>query len=260
MPNDSPSSAGKHAMSARRSRSAFWASLTRPSHSTCGTPRAQSLSRWGPSPAIQRSASRSRSAKASRSTAAPLRGSSRPTKKMVGRVVVGVSPCAKRSTSTPFGTISHCVAKVSSTWRAAWADTAVATVRRRSSGRNGDRNVWYHGFRPWRAEWNVPTAGIVVPTSAAWLAPGLNGSCRCSTSGSKVFSASIVRRATARPAATGATDPLLGSRVLGPTVTMPGSGGGPSHGAMTRASTPRRRSACTRPSTCACTPPKSDRE
>ena len=58
----------------------------------------------------------------------------------------------------------------------------------------------------------------------------------------------------------GATDPLLGTRVLGPTVVMPGSGGGPSHGAMIRASTPWARRARASPSTCACTPPKSDSE
>src|SRR5205085_5322565 len=112
---------------------------------------------------------------------------------------------------------------VSMIWRAAWSDTAVAIVIRRNSGRSGDRNAWYQGLRPGRAEWNVPTVGIAVPTSAAWFAPGENGSWRCTTSGSKVWSASMVRRATARPVATGATEPLLGSRVLGPTVMTPGS-------------------------------------
>src|SRR5204863_9507156 len=103
-------------------------------------------------------------------------------------------------------------------------------------------------------------AGSVGPTGAAWLAPGENGSWRWSTSGSKLCNASMVRRATARPAATGATEPLLGKRVLGPTVVMPGSGGGPSHGAMIRASTPCARSARANPRTCAWTPPKSDNE
>ncbi len=103
----------------------------------------------------------------------------------------------------------------------------------------------------------MPTAGSVVPTSAAWLGPGESGSWRWSTSGWNVRSASIVRRATARPLAMGATEPLLGTRVLGPTVVMPGSGGGPSHGATMRASTPSSRSARARPSTWPCTPPNS---
>jgi hypothetical protein len=95
----------------------------------------------------------------------------------------------------------------------------------------------------------VPTAGMVVPTSAAWFGPGDRGSWRWSTSGSKVRSASSVRRATARPVAIGATEPLLGIRVLGPTVMMPGAGGGPSHGAMIRASTPSSRKARANPRT-----------
>ena len=41
----------------------------------------------------------------------------------------------------------------------------------------------------------------------------------------------------------GAIEPLLGNRRDGPTVVIPGSGGGPSHGAITRVSTPARRSA-----------------
>src|SRR5712692_7450073 len=58
----------------------------------------------------------------------------------------------------------------------------------------------------------------------------------------------------------GATEPLLGTRVVGPTVVIPGSGGGPSHGARTRASTPKPRSARASPSTCAWTPPNNDNE
>ena len=44
-------------------------------------------------------------------------------------------------------------------------------------------------------------------------------------------------------------------RCSGPTVVTPGSGGGPSHGPMTRASTPSVRSARASPSTWPCTPP-----
>ncbi len=166
-------------------------------------------------------------------------------------------PVARPATSTPLGRISHSPPKVWVTWRLASSDTAVDTARRRIMGRRPGRNVSYQPLRPDRAEWNVPTAGMVVPTSAAWLGPGESGSWRWSTSGPKVRNASMVRRATARPLAMGATDPLLGRRVLGPTLVMPGSGGGPSHGATMRASTPRWRNARASPSTCPWTPPKS---
>ena len=160
----------------------------------------------------------------------------------------------------PFGTISQRMPNVSSTMRCASADTAVRIASRLSSACNGERSVSYQALRPSMAEWNVPTAGTVVPIRAAWLEPGENGSCRWSTSGPKLRIASSVRRATGRPAAIGATEPLLGTRVLGPTVVIPGSGGGPSQGAMMRASTPSSRSAWARPSTCPCTPPKTDSE
>ena len=58
----------------------------------------------------------------------------------------------------------------------------------------------------------------------------------------------------------GAIEPLLGKRRDGPTVVIPGSGGGPSHGAITRVSTPARRRARASPSTWPWTPPNTDNE
>ena len=92
------------------------------------------------------------------------------------------------------------------------------------------------------------------------LAPGENGSCRCTTSGSNERSASSVRLATALPDVIGAIDPFDGNRNVGPRLMIPGSGGGPSDGAKIRASTPDRRSARARPSTWSCTPPYTDSE
>ena len=82
----------------------------------------------------------------------------------------------------PFETISQPTPNVSSTCRAASADTAVRTASRRSMAWSGERSVSYHALRPGRAEWNVPTAGTEDPISAAWLGPGVNGSCRWTTS------------------------------------------------------------------------------
>ena len=106
----------------------------------------------------------------------------------------------------------------------------------------------------------MPTAGMLVPTRRAWFAPGASGSWRWRTWGAKVRAASSVRRATARPTAIGATEPLLGIRVLAPTLVIPGSGGGPSQGATTRASTPKPRSARAKPSTWPWTPPTVESE
>ena len=82
----------------------------------------------------------------------------------------------------------------------------------------------------------MPTTGRSVPTSAAWVGPGVSGSCRWTTSGAKLRSASRVRAAARWFDVMGAIEPLLGKRRVGPTVVMPGSGGGPSHGAITRIS------------------------
>ena len=60
---------------------------------------------------------------------------------------------------------------------------------------------------------------------------------------------SAVRRAVARPGEIGATEPLEFHSTLGPTDTTPGSGGGPSHGPITRTSTPSLRNSRARPST-----------
>src|SRR3954452_7269960 len=99
-----------------------------------------------------------------------------------------------------------------------------------------------------------------VPTSAACVGPGVSGSCRWMTSGAKPRSASRVRAAAMWFDVIGAIDPLLGNRRVGPMVVTPVSGGGPSHGAMTRVSQPTRPSARASPRTWPCTPPKIDNE
>jgi hypothetical protein len=261
MPNDSLPTDGKQATVAARRRAAFSRSEMAPSHSTPGTSRARSSSVWGPSPATQSTAPRSRPAKASRSTASPLRGSWRPTKKMTGRSTGHGSAPANRSTSTPLGSTSYVPPNASSAMRRAPSDTAVRTVTWSSKRRAGRRKSWYQRFAPSEYEaWKVPTAGTSAPSSVAWFDPGTSGSCRCSTSGPNTRSASSVRRATALPDAIGATEPLESNRVLGPTVVIPGSGGGPSLGASTRASSPSARRLRARPSTWPCTPPANESE
>ena len=78
-----------------------------------------------------------------------------------------------------------------------------------------------------------------VPTSAAWLAPGASGSCRWRTSGPN--DADRLEGARGRlhdrwrwAPSTRCSGPACSGRPP----TIPGSGGGPSHGAMIRASTP----------------------
>ena len=111
------------------------------------------------------------------------------------------------------------------------------------------------------AAWNVPTLGISLPSNAALVGPGANGSCRWSTSGANTRNASSVRSdAVVWSWTNGTTLPLDATPVVGPTVVTPGSGGGPSVGPMTRASTPMARSARARPSTWPWTPPGTDRE
>lgn len=88
------------------------------------------------------------------------------------------------------------------------------------------------------AEWKVPTAGIDVPISAAWVGPGTAGSWRWTTSGSKDRRASNVRLAAALLGAMGDIEPLLGTWTLRPTLVTNRSGGGPSQGATTHASVP----------------------
>src|SRR4029079_14768996 len=78
--------------------------------------------------------------------------------------------------------------------------------------------------------------------------------------GSMLRNTSAVRRAVAAPGEMGATEPFESHSTLGPTYTMPGSGGGPSHGPTTRTSTPSLRSSRARPSTCPCTPPGRESE
>jgi len=101
----------------------------------------------------------------------------------------------------------------------------------------------------------VPTIGQGFTTSAVLVMPGTNGSCRCNTSKSSSHTARITRSCADRSGASGATEPLVANGMDAPNGVTPGSGGGPSHGANTRTSWPRRRSALARPSTWPCTPP-----
>ena len=65
----------------------------------------------------------------------------------------------------------------------------------------------------------------------------------------------MVRKAADGSGAIGATEPLPAAGTDAPRGDTHGSGGGPSHGASTRASTPMDLNARPRPSTWCCTPP-----
>ena len=69
----------------------------------------------------------------------------------------------------------------------------------------------------------------------------------------------MVRRAQEKSGAIGATEPLAAIGTESPSGVTEASGGGPSHGPSTRASSPRLRRARARPSTWPCTPPGSVR-
>ncbi len=69
----------------------------------------------------------------------------------------------------------------------------------------------------------------------------------------------MVRSAAAGSGATAAIDPFAAVGTEFPREVTDASGGGPSHGPSTRASTPARRNAWPSPNTCPCTPPGNDR-
>ncbi len=112
--------------------------------------------------------------------------------------------------------------------------------------RKAGRSHWY-GTSP--AAWNVPTIGPLKPISALTVGPGTIGSWRCTTSGSRLRNASAVRRAVARPGEIGAMEPFDSHSTVGPTLTIVGSGGGPSHGATILTSTSSWRNSRASPST-----------
>ena len=147
-------------------------------------------------------------------------------------------------------------------WRLASSDTAVATASRRIIGLRPGRNVSYQPLRPVRGEWNVPTAGMRGADERGVVGAGRERLVQVQRRRvGSVRRASIVRRATARPVAMGATEPLLGTRELGPTVVIARLGRravarGRRCGRRRRAS----RSARASPSTWPCTPPNSVRE
>ena len=149
---------------------------------------------------------------------------------ITGRVAGHGGAAANVSTATPLGRISQLSPNAASTLRWASSDTAVRTASLETIARRGTLNASYHAFRPGCAAWKVPTAGMSVPTRAAWLAPGDSGSCRCRTSGANTRSASSVRAAIALLDAIGAIEPFEGNRIVEPIDVIPGSGGGPSDG------------------------------
>src|SRR5262245_22590304 len=87
------------------------------------------------------------------------------------------------------------------------------------------------------------------------VGPGASGSCRWSTSNASSASARMVLRAQEGSGASGATEPFAAVGMELPNGMTNCSGGGPSHGASTRASCPRARSTRARPNTCPWTPP-----
>ena len=196
-------------MVAPRNRAAFSSSVIRPSHSTLRpSPLAQRVTSAGrrSRPTARRRGRGERTRRAAPRHPCAARAARGRRSPVACRRVA--SPSAYRSTSTPFGTISQSVPNVSATWRAACSDTAVAMARRRSadaraSGTSGTRVA----ARPRgmegadRGDRGTEERGVVGPRR--------KGSCRCTTSGSNVRSASIVRRATARPVAIGEIEPLL---------------------------------------------------
>ena len=235
-PNDSPSSRREARDRSRRgARRAFSSSVTRPSHSTRGiSRRTRARPSRGPSPATHSSASRSSPANASSSTAEALAGLVA-ADEQDRRARRGPRVRRRRtpSTSTPFGRISHVPPNVS-------LDVALRLLRDRGAHREAvapsraaaRRNVSYQPLRPARddveradrGEVGADERGVVArPARAARGGGGRRA--RTLRSASSVRPRDRLPRGDRRDRAV-ARD----SRVLGPTVVMPGSGGGPSHG------------------------------
>ena len=172
------------------------------------------------------------------------------------RVGVG-SAFANSSTSTPFGSTMYEPPSASSAIRRASAETAVRIVSWRAAL---DRDLLQRLVRGVavlrrgveRADLRPPRRRAARRCSVRAPAARAGGRRRAGT----LRSASSVRSdASFCACAIGEIEPLLTKRTLGPTEVTPGSGGGPSHGPMTRASTPSVRSARASPSTWPCTPP-----
>src|SRR5262249_60512658 len=171
----SPSAAAQNTVAPRRRR-AFSSSEIRPIHSTFGTSRRRSSPVSGPSPATQSTASRSRSENASSRTPRPLRGSWRPTKRMVGRAAAQGVALANWGTSTPVGTTSKSPPKNFWACSAASSEAAVVIVNRLSHRLSGGRDALYHGVtRPVYDAWNVPASGPSAPRPGGWGGAGGGG-------------------------------------------------------------------------------------
>ena len=246
-PNDSPSSDGKQATVAPRSRAVLLRRRS-PARATrragrCGRAASRCLGPVADDPQHRRRG-RGR-ANASSSTARPLRGSWRPTKTIAGAVDgPRLAPSANAATSTPLGRISHSVAERERDLALAPPPTPRCATASRSHHRPAarGRNVSYQPLRPVaRRVERADRRDGRCRRARRGSGPATSGSCRCTTSGRNVRSASSVRRGDG--ASGGDRRDRAVARdtgVLGPTVVMPGSGGGPSHGATTRASTPSR--------------------
>ena len=224
--------------------------------------RRASASVSGPSPATQSSASRSSTANASSSTPRPLRGSWRPTNRMPAAVAGHGSALGER---LDVDAVRQDLAR----HRRTSPRRCAAPPRRprcaprgaRPSSRSGRRNASYHALRPGhdgveradRGDVGAEERGVVRARRQRLVEVHDVGSERAQR---------LERAARRRPCPTviGAIEPFDGKPRVGPRLVIPASGGGPSDGARTRASTPTPRSARASPSTWTCTPPSTDSE
>ena len=258
-PNDSPRSDGAQNTSAPRSRAAFSASLIRPEPLDPGIAGDRA-------PAARRSRARRRrptagrrraaSAMASSSTARPLRGSWRPRKKIVGPVgrprrrlgeavdldaveqrVVGAAEV--RRWASVRGVVGHRAAQVEPAGQPAHRRAeppvggAVAGGVERADDRRGLEQQRRHRRPGHERLVEVEDVEPLVARGPGWCAAEPTGRGRAGRPSRWRRSGCCSERVT------------------------PASGGGPSHGASTRASWPSARSTRASPSTWPCTPPGS---
>ena len=201
---------------------------------------ARSAAVSGPSPATQQRTSAGSSAIASSSTSRPLRGSWRPQKKIVGPGAAA-GPAAAEALDLD-AVEQHLV-------RAA----EVALGQRTGVGRHGQRRsrrpasqrrlrlaTRYAALSP--AAWNVPTIGAGCMTSAVMVGPGRERLVQVDDVEVLVAQRPDRAQRADGSGASGAIEPLAAVGRLLPSGVTQSSGGGPSHGASTRASWPSARS------------------
>ena len=162
-------------------------------------------------------------------------------KKIVGPAVGVGAALAYSSISMPLKRRRYSPPRARCAIVRASSDTAHLTVSFFATQRVSGTRYLYAALSP--AAWNVPTIGQLANNAVVTVGPGASGSCRCSTSKSSSRSALIVRSAAAGSGASGAIEPLADVAMLLPRGVTPASGGGPSHGASSRASWPSLRSA-----------------